>query len=91
MPPIQMPPKVFDRALIARHLRRRSPDRDDFVTRLALADLAERLGTVTRDFEQALIMAPDASVLPTVPSANTYLTVLAAAELFMQKFEGEAR
>lgn len=33
----------------------------------------------------------DASVLPTVPSANTYLTVLAAAELFMQKFEGEAR
>jgi len=71
MPPIQMPPKVFDRALIARHLRRRSPDRDDFVTRLALADLAERLGTVTRDFEQALIMGPDASVLPTAGrSAN---------------------
>jgi len=71
MPPIQMPPKVFDRALIARHLQRRPAARDDFVMRLVLADLDERLGTVTRDFEQALIMAPDASGLPTAGrSAN---------------------
>ena len=53
MPPIQMPPKVFDRALIARHLQRRPAARDDFVMRLVLADLDERLGTVTRDFERA--------------------------------------
>ena len=71
MPPIQLPPKVFDRALIAQHLRRRPATRDDFVMRLVLADLEERLGTVTRSFEQALIMAPDASLLPTAGrSAN---------------------
>ena len=65
MPDIRVPPKIFDRALIARHLARRPAGHDDFVTRLVLADLEERLGTVTRDFEQALIMSPDASVLPT--------------------------
>ncbi|MEO7220877.1 MAG: SAM-dependent methyltransferase [Devosia sp.] len=64
MPDIPLAPKVFDRALIGRHLRRRPPGHDDFVTRLLLADLEERLGTVTRTFEQALIMSPDASVLP---------------------------
>ncbi|HTJ58303.1 MAG TPA: SAM-dependent methyltransferase [Devosiaceae bacterium] len=61
---MQSPPKVFDRALIARHLERRPPGHDDFVTRLALDDLGERLGAVTRTFERALIMAPDARVLP---------------------------
>ena len=64
MPDITLAPKVFDRRLIARHLARRPRGHDDFVTRLVLADLEERLGTVTRDFEQALIMSPDASVLP---------------------------
>ncbi|MBK8083951.1 MAG: SAM-dependent methyltransferase [Devosia sp.] len=58
-----LPPKVFDRARIARHLARRS-DPDDFVTRLALDDLASRLITVTRPFERALILAPDAAPLP---------------------------
>jgi hypothetical protein len=58
-------PRIFDRPLIARHLARRPADRDDFLTRLVLADLAERLDTVTRSFEQALIMSPDPSVLPT--------------------------
>lgn len=61
---MQMPPKVFDRALIARHLARRQPGHDDFVTRLALIDLEERLLAVTRRFERALIMAPDATPLP---------------------------
>src|SRR6218665_2463811 len=71
MPDIVFAPKVFDRPLIRRHLERRPQGHDDFVTRLVLADLAERLGTVTRDFEQALIMSPDASVLPfTGRSAN---------------------
>jgi SAM-dependent methyltransferase len=63
MPDIMLP-KVFDRSLIARHLRRRPAGHDDFVTALVLADLEDRLGTVTRDFEQALIMSPDAAPLP---------------------------
>ncbi len=71
MPDIRVPPKVFDRELVARHLRRRPAAHDDFVTALVLDDLRERLGTVTRSFTQALIMAPDASVLPTAGrSAN---------------------
>ena len=64
MPDLMLAPRVFDRDLIARHLARRPAGHDDFVTRLVLADLEERLGTVTRRFEQALIMSPDARVLP---------------------------
>ena len=65
-----LPPRVFDRELIAKHFARRT-DGDDFVTKLALEDLASRLITVTRDFEQALIMAPDARELPVMGrSAN---------------------
>jgi hypothetical protein len=59
-----LPPKVFDRALIAEHLGRRSAEPDDFVTQLALDDLASRLITVSRDFERALILAPDGARLP---------------------------
>ncbi|KQU93335.1 hypothetical protein ASC89_24630 [Devosia sp. Root413D1] len=59
-----LPPKVFDRTLIAEHLSRRPAEPDDFVTQLALDDLASRLITVSRDFEQALIMAPDGARLP---------------------------
>ncbi len=65
-----LPPRVFDRELIARHFARRS-GAEDFVTKLALEDLATRLITVTRDFEAALIMAPDARELPVMGrSAN---------------------
>lgn len=65
-----LPPKVFDRELIARHFARRQ-GADDFVTQLALEDLASRLITVTRSFEAALIMAPDARDLPVMGrSAN---------------------
>lgn len=65
-----LPPKVFDRERIARHFARRT-GADDFVTALALEDLATRLITVTRDFETALIMAPDARELPVMGrSAN---------------------
>lgn len=59
-----LPPKVFDRTLIAKHFARRPAQRDDFVTRLALADLADRLATVTRTFKQALILSPDGEGLP---------------------------
>ena len=58
------PPRIFDRDLIARHMARRPANVDDFITRLALDDLSERLLAVTRSFEQALIMAPDARLLP---------------------------
>ena len=71
MPDTTLAPKVFDRQLIARHLARRPREHDDFVTRLVLADLADRIGAVARDFGQALIMSPDAGVLPTTGhSAN---------------------
>lgn len=59
-----LPPKVFDRALIAQHMSRRPAEPDDFITRLALDDLASRLITVSRDFQRALIMSPDGSRLP---------------------------
>lgn len=58
------PPRIFDRELIARHLGRRPEGFDDFATGLALADLADRLTTVTRTFKRALIMAPDSAPLP---------------------------
>jgi hypothetical protein len=61
---MSQPPAVFDRALIRRHLERRPSGVDDFVTRLALADLELRLLAVSRRFERALIMAPDAGPLP---------------------------
>lgn len=65
-----LPPKVFDRERIAGHFARRT-GADDFVTALALEDLATRLITVTREFEAALIIAPDARDLPVMGrSAN---------------------
>lgn len=71
MPEIRFAPKVFDRALIARHLERRAADADDFVLRMVLSDLEERLEPVTRSFERALILSPDGRGLPTVGrSAN---------------------
>ena len=59
-----LPPRIFDRDAIARHLRRRPAGHDDFVMRLVLNDLADRLATVTRSFDRALILSPDAAVLP---------------------------
>ena len=56
-------PRVFDHQLIARRLARRSGG-EDFVTRLVLDDLEDRLLTVVRSFERALLLAPDASTLP---------------------------
>jgi len=61
---MSLPPRVFDRDLIAQHLKRRAPGAEDFVTQIALDDLAARLITITRDFDQALIMGPDGARLP---------------------------
>ena len=58
------PPRIFDRDLIAVHLARRPADRDDFVLKLVVDDLAERLAAVSRSFRQALILAPDAREVP---------------------------
>ena len=58
------PPRIFDRDLVAAHLARRPADRDDFVLKLVVDDLAERLAAVSRTFRQALILAPDAREVP---------------------------
>jgi len=60
---MSQPPRLFDSALIARHLARR-PDSENFVRDLVLADLAERLGAHIRDFSRALVIGPDAARLP---------------------------
>lgn len=59
-----MPPKLFDRDRIATHLARRPAGADDFVTRLVLEDLDLRVSTISRQFEKAAILAPDATILP---------------------------
>lgn len=58
-------PTIFDRAAIARHLRRRPANRDDFVMRLVLGDLADRLSAVKRTFSRSLLLSPDPAALPT--------------------------
>lgn len=64
-------PPTFDRGLIRRHLERRPPGADDFVTRLALSDLKDRLMAVSRPFTRSLIMAPDAALLPVAGTSVT--------------------
>lgn len=59
------PPLLFDRDRIARRLARRRAGVKDFVAQLVLEDLADRLATVTRRFEKALVVAPLAALLPT--------------------------
>lgn len=61
---MSLPPKIFDTALIARHLARRPMEAGDFVTELVLGDLEERLATLVRDFPRAVIIGPDIERLP---------------------------
>ncbi|MBJ7578724.1 SAM-dependent methyltransferase [Devosia sp. MC532] len=58
------PPRLFDAAQIARNLARRATS-ENFVRDLVLDDLAERLSAYKRSFARAIIIAPDASTLPT--------------------------
>lgn len=60
------PPKIFDTALIAAHLARRTPGANNFVLDLVLGDLEDRIGTLIRDFPRALIIGPDIDALPTM-------------------------
>ena len=56
-------PAIFDSALIAQHLARRSAP-GDFVTDLVLADLEDRRAALIRDFPKAAIIGPDVDKLP---------------------------
>lgn len=57
-------PKIFDRTLIAKNWQRRSRTELDFITEMVLEDLADRLAPVTRSFAKAIIIGPDARLLP---------------------------
>jgi len=61
---VTTPPRIFDRPLTARRLAARRTGSPDFITDLVIADLADRLDPVTRTISKALIMGPDAEVLP---------------------------
>ncbi|WP_404401764.1 methyltransferase domain-containing protein [Pelagibacterium halotolerans] len=56
-------PLVFDRPLLARRQANRG-GAGDFVTDLVHADLADRLAPILRGFKTALVMGPDARLLP---------------------------
>lgn len=57
-------PKIFDRALIARRLSRTIKTERDFVTQIIWDDLSERLKTISRPFDKAIILAPETIHLP---------------------------
>lgn len=58
------PPRVFDRLLIARRYASRQQQGEDFLTSLVIEDLRERLAAITRRFDKALAIGPDAALLP---------------------------
>ena len=60
---MSQPPRIFDSALIRRHLARR-PGAGDFVHDLVLSDLEDRLATLIREFPKALVIGPDIHKLP---------------------------
>ena len=56
-------PRLFDPTLVQRHLARRR-DTGSFVFDLVVEDLADRLGTLVREFPRAAIIGPDPERLP---------------------------
>ncbi len=56
-------PRLFDPTLVQRHLARRR-DTGSFVFDLVVEDLADRLGTLVREFPRAAIIGPDRELLP---------------------------
>jgi SAM-dependent methyltransferase len=64
MPDRPPPPALFDRELVARRYSVRPQSHPDFLTTLVLDDLAHRLGAIKRRFERAVILGPDARLLP---------------------------
>ncbi|WDR04702.1 SAM-dependent methyltransferase [Devosia rhodophyticola] len=67
---MQLSPRIFDRALIARHLERRPSKVDDFVTALVLRDLEDRLATLLRPFPAAVMLGLDANALPATAASG---------------------
>jgi hypothetical protein len=57
------PPRLFDSVLVQQHLARR-PQPGSFVFDLVVDDLADRLGTLVREFPRAAIIGPDPDLLP---------------------------
>lgn len=78
---MSQPPRLFDPALIARHLARR-PGQDNFVRDLVLDDLADRLGTHMRAFPRAVLIGPDAATLPTVLNTATHAVAVTPVDAF---------
>jgi len=62
--PKKSPPKIFDRSLVSNRLTIKAKDSRDFITDLVCDDLFERLAPISRKFENALILGPDAQLLP---------------------------
>ncbi|UJQ93848.1 methyltransferase domain-containing protein [Mariluticola halotolerans] len=76
------PPRIFDRALVLARYARHAGGGADFITQLVLDDLEQRLAPITRDFSKALIMGPDATILPAKGrAANGTFTFTRAATL----------
>lgn len=67
---MSQPPAIFDTALIAANLARRTTV-GDFVTDLVLADLQDRLATLIREFARAAIIGPDPGLLPETARSAT--------------------
>src|SRR5690554_5654994 len=64
------PPRLFDAARIAQNLARRAGP-ENFLRDLVLDDLADRLSAYKRDFARAVVIGPDADLLPeTLFTAN---------------------
>lgn len=78
---MSQPPRLFDSALIARHLARR-PNRDNFVRDLVFDDLADRLGAYMRDFSKAVLIAPDVDLLPREVATASGLVQFTPVEAF---------
>lgn len=61
-------PNIFDTGLLARRILR---PREDWITKMVMDDLVDRLAFVTRDISRAALVAPDASaLLSSAASAN---------------------
>lgn len=60
---MQSQPIIFSAGRIAGHVRRRTPGLD-FITRLVLDDLADRLLAISRGFERAVVLSPLPHLMP---------------------------
>jgi SAM-dependent methyltransferase len=68
-------PALFDRALYVRRLARARTAGPDILNRTLAAELAERASLVTRQFRQALVIAPDPEAVAAALQATGRITV----------------